>query len=67
MYLAPGLCVQWWDLEVNGLIFCKCGVTFAYFPLFEREFLLLKVFDAVWKSNTKRQRQMEGSTSDTDV
>lgn len=55
MYLTPGLCVQWWDLEVNGSLFCKYGVIFANFPLFEREFLPLKVFARVWKANTKRQ------------
>lgn len=34
--------------------FCKCGVIFACFPLFETEFLLCEVFATVWKVNTKR-------------
>lgn len=40
--------------------FCKCAFIFAYFPLFQRKFLLLKVLARLWKANTKNRCEGKG-------
>lgn len=40
--------------------FCRQAFVFAYFPLLQRKFLLLKVLARVWKANTKNRNKGKG-------